>query len=341
VIGIISFSLLKLVIYYLLLVGVLTPNWFLFIFNPLSAFGLAFFVKRNQENELYPVLIFIIDTFTPIMGFLGILIFISLKPVVEFIRVDDEEDEIFLPLGEETYKRFESEKRGSLNNQTIRDRKERLLENYNVEPLSEVIFGDYELPLKINAIDRLSQISNRESIRLLKHSLEVSDYEIRYFANGALEKLEKKFFEKIEEVSDRILEYPENTKLYNKRADLYLEVHRLGLLDKSIEVVYLERALIDYMTSLSLDGTESYLYTRIIEVNLRLQRLDDLLELAKIALGSNINDKDKGKILFYQAEANFIAGNFSAAKECCSKVEELKVDDSLIKASLGWWNEIA
>ncbi|MCF8059040.1 MAG: HEAT repeat domain-containing protein [Bacteriovoracaceae bacterium] len=325
----------------MLLKGAVTPNIFLFIVNPMSSLLLAFMVKKTTESQIYPIIVFVIDCFTPVLGFLGLFIFYGLKPMMAFISVEDGEEDFYLPLGEQSYKRFEIQKKVELDNTTIQHRKTMVFERYNVEPLLEILLGDYELALKINAIEKLSNISNRSAISLLQKALEQEDYEVRYFANGALQKIEQKFLDEIDHFSDRIMEYPEKPSYYTERGNKFLEVHRLGLLDQSIENIFLEKALVDFMTSLSLDSGQSYLYTRIIEVNLRLGNLTDLVTLANIAMKSNILESEKAKILFYQAEACFQLGDYRSSQEYCKQSADLPQEFNLIKNCLSWWNEPA
>lgn len=328
-------ALLKILVITFWLGGFISSIAFAISYNPITGVLLYWALKRKSENKLYPVVFLTLDILIPAVGFIGATLFAFFGYVFRFINYHEEEDDYAFPMGASSYNDFEVEKRFSLEKEGTLERD--ILVAFDVEPLQEVLLSDSDTQIKISAIEHLGRIGNREAIRILKKGLKDKDYEVRYFSNGALEDIEKQRLEDINKLSEKILENPNEADLYNQRGSAYIEMFRLGLLDKSVQGVFLERSLMDFMTSLSLNSKQSYLYTRIVEVNLLLKNYSDLINLADYALKIGISDEDKAKIYFYQAEANFIKGNLEAAKACCEKANRYPVNFDLIQNCLGWW----
>lgn len=334
-ISIYAISLLKVALIGLWLGDRVSSVVFAALLNPLTAIALYYFVRKHVENKLYPAILLVIDLTLPAVGFIGVVLFHLFGFVFRYINYHEEEEEYLMPFESTSYRDFELEKKSELRNgQGIpRD----ILSAFNVQPLQEVLLGDCETQYKVSAIENLGRIADRKAVEILKRGLKEKEYEVRYFSNGALEDIENQKLERISELSERILEDPENSETYNERGSAYLEIYRLGLLDPSVENVFLEKALLDFMTSLSLKPKQSYLYTRIVEVNLLLKKYGELINLAEYALMVGIDDSDKGKIYFYEAEAHFIKGDFEKARECCEKASQYNVQWDLIQSCLGWW----
>jgi tetratricopeptide (TPR) repeat protein len=335
----VSALLIKFTLIGLWLGGFVSSAYFLFLWNPLTAYVLFKAHQRVQENKLYPYTILFLDVFLPTVGLLSLSLFYLAGFVFRNINYHEESEDLLYPYESSSFHDFEINKKVELESFT-NDQGD-LLESFDVEPLQQVLIGEYDKELKISAIEKLSRIADREAIKILKKGLKEKEYEVRYFSNGALEEIEKARLERINSYTEAILENPDNTDHYNERATAYLEVYRLGLLDKSVEKAFLEKALFDFMTSLSLGPTQSYLYTRIIEINLLLGNYKELISLSEYAIASPITDEDKAKIHFYQAEAHYFLGNFDKSKEFCIKAASYPVHYDLIDSCLKWWTHVA
>lgn len=315
--------------------GAITPTWFfLLISNPISAYFLYRGIRKVESNRLYSLSSFILDLALPAVGFISLVLFYGIGFAFRFINYHEEEEVYLAPYEASSFQDFEREKNFILQKNT---KKKDILSAYDVEPLEWVLLGDYELPLKISAIEHLKRIGDSKAIKILKRGLKEDEYEVRYFSNGALEKIEKEKLQRIKDLSEQILENPEDITGYNDRGAAYLEIFRVELLDKSVERVFLEKALMDFMTSLSLNPKQSYLYTRIIEVNLLLKNYTELISLGDYALASAISQEDKAKIYFYLAEAHYIKGNIDKVRECCEKSAQYRTNYPLIDSCLDWW----
>ncbi len=334
-----SIAVLKITIIFFWLSGAISSWVFALLLNPLTGYFLFRAVKKMSKNELYSVAILAFDLCIPFAGFIGLVIFYLCGYVFRYINYSEEDEEYLLPMGAKSYQNFELEKKVLLQSEMNYGEADsiELFSFFEVEPLEETLMGSAETQQKISAIDQLSRIGDRKAITILKKALKLKEYEVRYFANSALEEIEKDHLRQIKLLSESISEQPDEASTYKERGDAYLELYRLGLLDKSIEKTFLEKALMDFMTSLSLSPQQSFLYTRIVEINLLQDKLDELIRLADFALKADLSKEDKAKIYFYKAEACFKRGQYDQVVKFCQRSGEYKTQYDLINCSIEWW----
>ena len=312
---------------------------FVFIVNPLSGLLVALCWYRLDGHVLRALTIFTIDALLPVFGFVGIMLFFILHPVFKRIYADHNIDVYDLPLGEETYKRYSEDKQIIMNQNLELSKEARLYESFHIEPYIDILEGE-NLNLKINAIEKLSHNFTADSVSILKHALDGEEYEVRYFANNSLEKIEKTLLEKIEVVSEEIQRQPGDYILYNQRAGFYLDTFLIGVLDESMGNFFLEKSLYDFIFSLQLKANQSYLYVKMVQIHLLLKDYREVVSLANQALKTVLTEEDKAKIVFFRAEANFFLRNFKKVQEDCLIVEKVGVDYQKIIESTSWWNSI-
>jgi hypothetical protein len=330
--------LIKFVVLYFFLGSQIPISLFLLLANPLSALVISFCLRKYGLSKTKAIFVCILDTFVPLFGFPALVIFLFLGPIFKRIYQDEELDVYKIPLGEEQFNTYTSEKRALIERKTDEEREADLFDSFQIQPYLDIFEGD-DLGLKVNAIEKLSSMGNARSVALLKLALNMADYEVRYFSNNALEALDKQILSQIEVATEDVLNRPEDFNGYNVRASYYLDAYLLGILDKTAEKFFLEKSLFDFLTSLSLSlrPEQSYLYVKITQIYLKLEKYQELEDLAKIALKTNLNDDDKAKVHFYLAESKFIRGDFQGVLQECEKASLYPVKFNLINESINWW----
>lgn len=330
--------IIKSIVLGLFLGSIFNITFFLFLVNPVSALFLGLAFHRYGMTKTKCIFVVILDVFVPLFGFPALCLFLFLGPVFRRIYQDKEIDVYNIPMGEQLFNTYTSEKKALIERKTDEEREAELFDSFQIQPYLDIFEGE-DLGLKVNAIEKLSSMGNARSVALLKLALNMPDYEVRYFSNNALEAIDKQILSQIEVASEDIINRPEDYNGYNIRASHYLDAYLLGILDKTAETFFLEKSLFDFLTSLSLRPKQSYLYVKITQIYLKLEKYQDLEDLATIALKTSLADEDKAKVHFYLAESKYIRGDFPGVIEQCRLANQYPVAFDLIQESINWWGE--
>ena len=326
---------LKLLIFYFLGASYFNADIFVFILNPISSLLLAYILLKRRVSRDKIFFICSADIFVPLFGFLCIGLFYLLTPVFKLVYQEHSIDVYDMPLGEEEFERYSTVKKILLNHDNHQI-DEKVFNTLELQPYMDIFDGE-DLAKKVNAIEKLTELADSGSIKVLKKCLDGKDYEVRYFSNNALGKIEQNMMSRIESAKENVERHPMDNVAYNMRAMSYFDAYSLGIIDSSMEIHFLECALMDYLTSLSLNADQSYLYVRITQIYLKLNRYDDLISVAKMALETDIKEEDRIKVKFYLAEASFYIGDYESVKSLCSEVDKYGSQFELIRSSVQWW----
>ncbi len=309
---------------------------FIFGVNPFTGILLCFCLRVRGLSKTKTIFVGVLDIFVPLFGFPFFCVFLALGPIFKKIYQEEENEVYIIPLGEKQFKTYTSEKKALIEKKTDKEREAELFDSFQIQPYLDIFEGD-DLGLKVNAIEKLSSMGNARSVALLKLALNMADYEVRYFSNNALESLDKEILSQVEVATEDVLNRPEDYNCYNVRGTCYLEAYLLGILDKTAEIFFLEKSLFDFLTSLSLNPGQSYLYVKITQIYLKLEKYKELEDLAKIALKTNLKPEDMAKVHFYLAESKYIRGDFKGVIEQCEEAIKYPVEFKLIRESINWW----
>lgn len=293
---------------------------------------ISYSIRKREDNWLLSTSYFLVDALIPIFGFFTIVVFYITGPIYRLIYKDVKLDVFELPVAEEAFEKHLEEKSLMMNEMS----EEILKEDINIEPYVDILASD-DLKLKINVIDKLTRLATPDAVRILKKALNDSNYEVRYFSNGALEKIERKYLTKIEAISETIKKYPDDYRSYNYRATIYLDMYSLGILDSQTAKGFLEKSLYDFLFSLQINKDQSYLFVKIVHIYLISKLYADVVSTSDMALRNNLSEEDRSKILFYRAEANFYLRNFSQVRDDCLNVISSNLDFELIKGPSEYW----
>jgi len=294
------------------------------------------YVLIFERKKHKVVFILFIDLFLPIYGLFGFLAFFLVSLVLKSLYHKQGVDAYDLPSGEAEFSFYEEEKKSLLSKQNEKELEDQLFDSYQIEPYIDIIESDRK-DLKLNAIEKLSNIQDKQSVYLLKKALEDESYEVRYFANNALEKIEKTIILDIEAVSESIQRHPSEISNYNSRAYLYMSLFKLKILDDATAKFFLEKALYDLLFSIQLDTKQSVLYVKTVEIYIMLKQYKKAEEAANQALKLNLSPDDRGKVLFYLAEAKFHRSEHLEVINICKELKDYKTPYKLINESANWW----
>ncbi|PIP95450.1 MAG: hypothetical protein COW00_15640 [Bdellovibrio sp. CG12_big_fil_rev_8_21_14_0_65_39_13] len=333
----VSLGFLKIILISLLLTFTIRAEVFVSFLNPISAFLFAFAIKKRGGNPLEYLSFFLIDTLIPVFGFFSMLLYYLSGPIYKKIYRNHRIDVFDLPMGEEVFIEHVQDKK--LLRQDVKEgRIENIVKNnVEIEPYVDILSGK-DLKLKINVIEKLTRMGTPASVQILKKALIDQTYEVRYFANNALEKIEKRMLAAIDTATETISKHSDDYRNYNFRGTLYLDFYTLGILDKETGRSFLEKSMYDFLFSLQLNSNQSYLFVKITHIHLLVRNFEQVISVATQALNSKLNSDDRGKVHFYRAEAMFHLGQFLNVVDECKLVGNEEVQYKLIKDSSDFWS---
>lgn len=330
-------GLLKIFLIFLLLTFTIKAETFVSYLNPISSILFVFVLKKRGANPIEYLSFFILDTLIPIFGFCSILLYYLTGPIYKKIYRNHRIDVFDLPMGEEVFTEHVQDKK--ILNQNVNEGKIASIvkNNIEIEPYVDILSGN-DLKLKINVIEKLTRMGTPASVHILKKALIDQSYEVRYFANNALEKIEKKMLASIDTASETISKHSEDFRNYNYRGTLYLDFYTLGILDKDTGRSFLEKSMYDFLFSLQLNHKQSYLFVKITHIHLLIGNYQQVISVATQALSSQLNSDDRGKVHFYRAEAMFHLGQYDKVVDECKLVAKEEIQYKLIKDSSDYWS---
>lgn len=315
----------------------MSPGWYLVNILATSLYGYLVFRRHGMTSAEFLVLA--LEALAPVFSTVTLLIAtLSRKYVLSHFPTDPTAS-YHLPLGEEHYLRSLRTRRLEVLHDPLNERREaRLQEALAIEPYIDIIEG-HDLELKVNAIGKLSHMRTKDSIALLKRALDDADYEVRYFATNSLTLLEKQIIREIEAHDGNIERDPSDHQHYTLRGLAHLNLFYLELMDRSIGLVFLEKALNDFFYSLQLNSAQSYLYVKILEIATHQRDFERVLSVASDLKEIQFPPEEKVKIDFYVAEALYMTEDFPALLEMARKLHRSPDKAPLMTESLAFWGE--
>lgn len=190
-------------------------------------------VSWFYHKRKWPQFFFYVSLFLPILGHLiAVFFYIAFRNKKHATHEIFEEANRFLATG--TLSIFQLRQDFSKQD-TIRNA-------INFLPLVDILNGD-DLALKRSAIEKLSYISNKESIATLKQYKNDPSAEVRFYITSAIIRIKKNFDEEIGYLKRQIQSTPDSIKLKISLADLYLKYFLSNLLDTHDQDPLLENAI--------------------------------------------------------------------------------------------------
>lgn len=307
--------------------------------NAALTFFVSWLLLRKKSLSTGSGLFILLEAVAPVFSTLVALIAFHSKHLFLRFSAKDSKSSYRLPFGEEHYRQFMKYRENEVtHDSTLLRKNESLHEALQIEPYLDIIEGK-DLDLKINAIGKLSVMRTRESIALLKLALNDEEYEVRYFATNSLTLLEKALIREIESHDQNIERYPADYQNYSLRGLAHLNMFYLGIIERSIAVVFLEKALNDFFYSLQLESSQHYLYVKILEVSTHQREFERVLSIAEDLASIAFLPPERVKIDFYIAEALYETGDFVKLEEVSKRLDVSAYKLPLMFDTLEYWGQ--
>ncbi len=319
----------KLFLSYELLVGRLALYTYALLITPVFSISFYYLLKQFIRNKTWRLCLVVLDLCLPFYGILSVFLITVLN--LFFKRSDDEvtEENFYL-------KDFESNILQIQNNLLSQKTTKPDADISKLEPYLDIFNGNNP-ELKIDACIKLSYAKDKSSIELLKIALQDDQYDVRYMANNALDKIEKKFMLELEQVSGLISKHPLVTDNYLLRSEIYSQLASSGILDETVTDYFLNKALADLNYVLMYHPENHFVFLKLAYIFTQQEKYEELLDLSHKALQLNVEDNEKNKILFFAAEAAFALRDFDQLQSFISQLNLKKVKYNKILVSSLFW----
>lgn len=325
----VSIILLKLYLSFEFLAGRLSFIFFVFFITPIFSISYYYLLREFLRNKTWRLCLVVLDLCLPFYGVLSVVLITFLNL---FFRRSDEsviEENFYL-------KDFESSILQIENNIQKRKDSNPEKEASRIEPYLDIFNGN-NTDLKIDACIKLSYAKDKNSIELLKIALQDEQYDVRYMANNALDKIEKTFMLELEQVSRLIDRHPLVTDNYLLRSEIYSHLASSGILDETVTDFFLDKALSDLSYVLAEHPENHFVYLKLAYIYTQKGNYKELLKLSVEALSLDLDVNERNKILFFAAEAAFALRDFKLLQEYISKLDLKKVKYNKILVSSLFW----
>ena len=323
--------LLKGYLGYLFLIEKLDAFYYVFIISPIFSFVFYWLLRSIIRNKSWRLTLIVLDFCVPFYGVLSVVLTFALSIFFKYSSSEKGDSESFY------LKDFEKNivtKQNNIEFAQIESLKDKEV-NY-IQPYLD-IFNGRNVDLKIDACIKLSSFDDPSSVKLLKVALQDDQYDVRYMANNALDKIEKKFMLELEQLSKLIAKYPETIENYLSRSEVYSQLYSTGILDQTISKFFLTKSLKDLQFVRTHQPENFFVYMKLAHIHTQLGQFEELLNIADTALSLNIDENEANKMLFFRAEALFALRKFEMLTQTVKLINLKKVKyEKILNSSIYW-----
>ena len=310
-------------------------HYVLFIHPPILL--LSYFVIYKGVKERYKIFVLaalVVDLVLPLYGIINIVLFSFFYILFSKFTVRADSDVYDWSTSNPEIKEFIEAKHILIEKDLNKSLEEEMHESLQVRAYIDILETD-DIPLKLSVIEKLSSQVGSRSVFLLTMALDDDDYEIRYFANNALNKIEESLMRKIEDEDKNLKNSSNDYKNYNSRGNSYLHLYSSGLLNTESKKHFLELAHNDYLVSLQLMPAQHDIILKIVQIHLLTENYEGVLDIIDSA---NVNEKQAvARLQFYRMEANFYLKRFNQVQEDANKIKQSGSENKIISDLSKWW----
>ncbi|KJJ83874.1 conserved hypothetical protein, membrane [Candidatus Omnitrophus magneticus] len=327
-------------IIFLIFEGCSITSWFLFRNYILSGalhltavlfFTLAGtnFIRKSGNKEGLAGLLFFAGTiiaFFPVIGILGFIIMLIFKKYSREFKSGLYEEYVLLSTMDTVSNgndSFGKESTGFLR--AIRN-------NLSFEPFIDVIKGG-NTATKKRVIEKLSRNISRDNVALLKEALKDESREVRFYAAGALVKMDETLNKNIEVTLERIKK-KQTGKDYAVLGGYYRLYATSSLAEGAHKERYLALSIKAYENALDMDSSGPDVIIAYAE---SLMDSKEYLKAASLLEKAGSIWDENNNMLFLKAECYFKTRQFSRLKEAMQRLNPDEITDEKRKEVIYSW----
>lgn len=278
-----------------------------------------FYHKRK-----WPQFFFNISFFLPILGHLIVIVI-----YLSFQKKEFGSHEIF----EEADHFLNQTNRALFERRQFFSQKQKIKDAINFLPLVDILEGN-DLALKRSAIDKLSSLSNPDSIRTLKKYKDDESSEVRFFVTSAILRIKKDFEEEIEYAKKQIQKNPDEIGLKLAVSNLYLRFYHSHLLEDHDAEPLLNNAAFQLESALKIDPKNKTVLQKLLECY-RIQNNDnEVLNTAQKLV--NLDAINLNEYNLIEIQTLYRKRNFSKITPKLKELDKATLDKQW-SAFSSWW----
>lgn len=130
--------------------------------------------------------------------------------------------------------------------------------------VGQIKYGDKNQKLRV--MEEISKDPKEEMLNLLHMAMADKEYEVRYYANNLILKIEANIISAIKSLSEYIVKNPSDEESYLKRAQLYEKLALLNQNENHAYNLYLDKAQEDYAITMTINTPMQETYFKVIEI---------------------------------------------------------------------------
>ena len=260
--------------------AIISTKVFLSVFMPIHVIAVSFFtysmkklIKKAKFNSPgnWSTLIFYMCFIFSVGGFVSFSVIYLL-----FAKRRWQRGTAYEAYEKYIYSDFKSEKKFSdLDNLAEASQGE-----LEISPLVDVL-GEDDVQMRRGAINIMKHLPKEDAVRLLKHSLNDKNVEIRFFAAAELSRIETEMNDNIVMAEEEIRRHPDSADSHLSLANSYSEYFESGILDEVTANYYQELAIKEYYNVLELGGEDVGILNYIAKLEVLNGELDKAMEKFK------------------------------------------------------------
>ena len=206
-------------------------------------------------------------------------------------------------------------------------------------PYLDILQGN-DLELKVDTCIKLANYDDGNSVKLLKKALKDEVYDVRYMANNALEKIEKRILLELEQINSLLRLNPNDLETLMKRAETLTRYCNTGLLDRSVAANFFRKALQDFKVVYESSENKTYPALRYAYTCAILDYQEELERVCLDLLEQKLSINDRNKFLFYLMELRFKQKKYIEVAKISRELEMTQISYEKISNSINFWREI-
>ena len=208
----------------------------------------------------------------------------------------------------------------------------RLRGKMDLQPLSELLDGS-DFRLKRLVVERLGERPSPDSVRLLRKALHDSHPDIRFYAAGALSRMEGRVADEIREAELQSAKEESSATAQTYLGNRYYEYVYLGLLDPATRLYYLDRAIEAFRRAVQVDPAREDILLRLSRALVDRKSWPEALEILNRVLDRN---PECAEALLYRAEVYLSLRQVESALRDCETIVARGPVPETVGETLSW-----
>ena len=209
-----------------------------------------------------------------LLPFFGSLLILTTLTYLVFVKKDKKMAFSVEDMEADMYQFFEFEK----PERSEEELGETLARALEIEPYVDILKG-HDTELKKGALNKLSEIVDPNSVKIMRIALHDDNAEVRLMASKSLSKIEETINNELVSAIERVNKEPRNIDARNSLGTVYYRYASLNLHDESSQHFHLQNALNEFLTSLQINPKQEKILLFLGKIFLLIHNFEKAKEI--------------------------------------------------------------